>query len=180
MWGISGGEKFQFPTNGKAYPKEKDGEFIVIREFKRFNSLRTGKPIQSYEPVEEHRHLVSSFQFPTNGKAYPKTYEEDAAEVTLIMVSIPYERESLSKVFCGNINIRAKCQGSFNSLRTGKPIQRRKNWLAFLALVVMFQFPTNGKAYPKRANGWFRRVGGWSLFQFPTNGKAYPKEALCL
>ena len=39
--------EFQFPSNGKAYPKE----FIQLRK----------------EPIESPK-----FQFPSNGKAYPK------------------------------------------------------------------------------------------------------------
>ena len=65
------GSRFQFPTNGKAYPKE----YILCmlwQESKCFNSLRTGKPIQ---------------------REFRMTIEQ----IEGVFVSIPYERESLSK-----------------------------------------------------------------------------------
>ena len=37
----------------------------------------------------------------------------------------------------------------------------------------MFQFPSNGKAYPKFSNR--AAINAKNEFQFPSNGKAYPK-----
>ena len=65
---------------------------------KRFNSLRTGKPIQSSGTCQ--------------------------TEASPSFVSIPYERESLSKAMGGT--------------ETGES-----------GIGTLFQFPTNGKAYPK-------------------------------
>ena len=92
----------------------------------------------------------------------------------------------------------------FNSLQTGKPIQRNPNFERFLAMLAMvsipfkreslskevyedaerylekslFQFPSNGKAYPKSEflSDWRDTVG--KEFQFPSNGKADPKQDL--
>ena len=38
---------FQFPSNGKAYPKINITDESVVKIEKRFNSLQTGKRIQS-------------------------------------------------------------------------------------------------------------------------------------
>ena len=92
---------FQFPSNGKAYPKK---DIIVGVEVKQnsFNSLQTGKRIQS-------RVIVC------------------ACDGAVLLVSIPFKRESVSKVnFDGTI----------------------VEWLD------MFQFPSNGKAYPKSHFSW--------------------------
>ena len=94
------GQEFQFPSNGKADPKQGDGQidydhFFVSIPFKResgskvlsilaffaaflacFNSLQTGKRIQS-ENETENENAVEEFQFPSNGKADPKVYLYD-------------------------------------------------------------------------------------------------------
>ena len=89
-------------------------------------------------------------------------------------VSIPFKRESLSKVMMPRrwSGLRWK---SFNSLQTGKPIQSQNEVSILEWRVWVFQFPSNGKAYPKRANQLINSAFG-SPFQFPSNGKAYPKE----
>ena len=88
---------FQFPSNGKAYPKK--GEII------------------------NHHQVEKVFQFPSNGKAYPKQTLRD---------------QVIDTYHC------------FNSLQTGKHIQRHIFMSTFLR--EMFQFPSNGKPYTKR--GW--------------------------
>ncbi len=113
--------KFQFPSNGKAYPKRLPVLLSTGSEFG-FNSLQTGKRIQSekrktplknliYVSIPFKRESVSKeipkrnfnglsrkFQFPSNGKAYPKKNKRGF---------------SYGKIRC------------FNSLQTGKRIQRQ-------------------------------------------------------
>ena len=122
--------------------------------------------------------LKEMFPFPSNGKADPKAgLDADFVEGT--RVSIPFKRESLSKV-----NTISVCEArqyiSFNSLQTGKPIQSRgipivpdKN-----CDTNGFQFPSNGKAYPKMEMFGDKSLSRWDAFQFPSNGKAYPKITL--
>ena len=64
-------------------------------------------------------------------------------------VSIPFKRESVSQVTCKNA--KGEEYQSFNSLQTGKRIPRHCNdtWSKTLT---EFQFPSNGKAYPKLIN----------------------------
>ena len=137
------GRRFQFPSNGKAYPKESD------------------------DP--EHRRGVWRFQFPSNGKAYPK-------------------------YLCLDDSAREEC---FNSLQTGKRIPRGTTSFKVIAEMT-FQFPSNGKAYPKdmcnlekgyysevsipfkresvsQGDSYNNRDNRYYMFQFPSNGKAYPK-----
>ena len=88
--------KFQFPSNGKVYSESAPAE-IQKSYFKCFNSLQTGKCIQSR--LRNHSHAGG----PT--------------------VSIPFKRES---VFRANM-MRHKVidHVGFNSLQTGKCIQSR-------------------------------------------------------
>ena len=122
-----GNVKFQFPSNGKAYPKsytialERDLEIpIVIR----FNSLQTGKHIQS----DINATLSAGGD----------------------NVSIPFKRESGYKVEIADDDLDM-------------------NWAD------LFQFPSNGKADTKIV-GSYTREDEYPLFQFPSNGKADPKR----
>ena len=138
---------FQFPSNGKAYPKERGAETEqVIKEV---------------------------FQFPSNGKAYPKTSKSFPCGFLDLRVSIPFKRESISKEVGKTVRLTATGTG-FNSLQTGKhiqsqikvrgsghnsqvsiPFKREKHiqsvvdWIVFSPGTLLFQFPSNGKAYPK-------------------------------
>ena len=116
--------QFQFPSNGKAYPKQQ--RWWQQRWWRRrFNSLQTGKPIQR-KSNEKYLHFKREY-----------------------FVSIPFKRESLSKVTNGTLYGYAE---------------------------LVFQFPSNGKAYPKHLTMTeldFRLF--LNEFQFPSNGKAYPK-----
>ena len=93
-------DKFQFPTTGKAYPKRANSFYPVKWIRLCFNSLRPGRHIQSIQHLESRLGQGEVFQFPTNGKAYPKS-------------STP--RTSSSRRIC------------FNSLRPGRHIQSRRN-----------------------------------------------------
>ena len=113
------------------------------------------------------------FQFPSNGKAYPKA-ERNQGYVVSYFVSIPFKRESISKGFCNPRHARFFYSG-FNSLQTGKHIQSLYETLKTKITKLKFQFPSNGKAYPKRDTQRFKPRFDFAMFQFPSNGKAYPK-----
>ena len=69
------------------------------------------------------------------------------------MVSIPFKRESISKV---ELQLHGPLQDqSFNSLQTGKHIQRQQE-RNVNKTIMKFQFPSNGKPYPKAIahNAW--------------------------
>ena len=160
---------FQFPSNGKAYPKilmhvmETDTDLS-------FNSLQTGKRIQRVSIVWSTRTLS---------------------------VSIPFKRESVSKEFLQK-EFRAPDIESFNSLQTGKRIQRtllqhlRGEILGFNSLqtgkriqreintLESCQLQTVSIPFKResvsKANGTPEFAPSKSVFQFPSNGKAYPKQ----
>ena len=110
--------EFQFPTNGKAYPK-----FPSMANFN-----------------DDDR-----FQFPTNGKAYPKVvFLLTVARLSL--VSIPYERESISKGIADDpLGVVRKVSIPYER----ESISKGKGQLCHRSDERKFQFPTNGKAYPK-------------------------------
>ena len=67
---------------------------------------------------------------------------------------------------------------SFNSLQTGKWIQRMKRTLSILTTLTLFQFPSNGKVDSKVVKEV--RIGEWTEFQFPSNGKVDSKLGAAL
>ena len=164
--------EFQFPSNGKAYPKDNNeyGAHIanVSIPFKResiskeyssedccfytkcFNSLQTGKHIQSREAAGGGTRKRRKFQFPSNGKAYPKDRVAMSSNAVFTCVSIPFKRESISKAGLLPASVSKALLG-FNSLQTGKHIQRDILNDEARAAIIGFQFPSNGKAYPKLA-----------------------------
>ena len=142
------------------------------QEFASFNSLQTGKCIQSdfdLGTVDEEE----KFQFPSNGKVYPKTrmvenvveglsvsipFKRESVSKVIkfsinlvkikIRVSIPFKRESVSKAFPKTVYPSVQTAG-FNSLQTGKCIQSMNNAKRHAKRIAEFQFPSNGKVYPK-------------------------------
>ena len=149
--------------------------------------------------VKENVVKTQAFQFPPNGKAYPKRCTKSNAVPVCNQVSIPSERESISKGTWNSPSSHSFSLESFNSLRTGKHIQRWEKYQRayeneqrsfnslrtgkhiqrcvvknLKVLGILFQFPPNGKAYPKQIRR--RNKGNNNWFQFPPNGKAYPKQ----
>ena len=98
-----------------------------------FNSLRTGKPIQSRR--DSNRIMARlGVSIPYERESLSKGFGKITLPTNMvILVSIPYERESLSKAD------RAEVEA-----------QRRAK----------FQFPTNGKAYPKKRR---KKIFRWQL-----------------
>ena len=115
---------FQFPSNGKVYPKTRRSRGRGERAGKSFNSLQTGKCIQRYPNLSTSTYLAD-------------------------LVSIPFKRESVSKVNpCRHRSTGSRTR--FNSLQTGKCIQRETPTASVDAPDrELFQFPSNGKVYPK-------------------------------
>ena len=116
----------------------------VAKWLKGFNSLRTGRIIQTNLPTRRElkmaKHLVSipyerEGSFRLNVSVFP--FDTFSA-----IVSIPYERE-----------------GSF-----------RRGGFLFLVLLTSFQFPTNGKDHSDQLPET-KQTSEHTQFQFPTNGK---------
>ena len=86
------------------------------------------------------------FQFPSNGKAYPKPSDSICGEKRWVSVSIPFKRESLSK--------GRRTSTSRNEVLVSIPFKRESlskddSENAVFRQKLLFQFPSNGKAYPK-------------------------------
>ena len=185
---------FQFPSNGKAYPKFFT-VLIVASGFICFNSLQTGKHIQSIQPSVYFLQREDKFQFPSNGKAYPKSdpidwvghdrvsipfKRESISKVNLLIeqrpsleVSIPFKRESISKEFAEAVASLGDLSG-FNSLQTGKRIQSRMRRTGTMKSR-KFQFPSNGKADPKANRRCCRSLDRRSFNSLQT-GKRIQRE----
>ena len=86
-------------------------------------------------------------------------------------VSIPFKRESLSKGVCEK---HRTTQPAFQFPSNGKAYPKTYKIPVEKMSTIEFQFPSNGKAYPKekRTQVAAKRI----KFQFPSNGKAYPKK----
>ena len=64
---------FQFPSNGKAYPKiPESGDLELITRVFVFQFPSNGKAYPKREKPVEVEDVRKKFQFPSNGKAYPK------------------------------------------------------------------------------------------------------------
>ena len=73
-------------------------DFEAYKKLTSFNSLQTGKRIQRSKNQDGNIPNQEKFQFPSNGKAYPKPANDNDEDAT--------------------------ANNSFNSLQTGKRIQR--------------------------------------------------------
>ena len=90
-------QKFQFPSNGKAYHKLKM-KWTLKQRSACFNSLQTGKRITSYPVAVPKTNAIAMFQFPSNGKAYHKANRQETLLRANRKVSIPFKRERVSQV----------------------------------------------------------------------------------
>ena len=110
---------FQFPSNGKAYPKFLSSLRPILSCLS-FNSLQTGNHIQRifHLTLWLPRQRVS---IPFKRESISKEIKGIFTKTVPILVSIPFKRESISKAI---VTIEVTESGySFNSLQTGKHIQ---------------------------------------------------------
>ena len=137
--------EFQFPSNGKVYPKRVHK--IPLPSTTRFNSLQTGRYIQRKKKVthEEYCEAVS-IPFKREGISKETHHGESSPTLHTSFNSLQTGRyiQSLSH-YLRNSLIASR----FNSLQTGRYIQRDARF-AFCSFSSEFQFPSNGKVYPKR------------------------------
>ena len=184
--------KFQFPSNGKAYPKKI--KTLEAKEQIRFQFPSNGKAY----PKKAWALLRMSelwFQFPSNGKAYPKCTRghrwEHLQGFNSLQTGKPIQRLPAS--------VLKMISSSFNSLQTGKPIQSQRFNAIVLSDIKRFNSLQTGKPIQSwwhscKLTAWkaqvsipFKReslskgitdsgeVEYLAGFQFPSNGKAYPK-----
>ena len=161
---------FQFPSNGKAYTKCYHCHRHKNTVRKSFNSLQTGRHIQSWARRSKRK---------------------------LNQVSIPFKREGIYKEGM-TLGAGSALAFRFNSLQTGRHIQSWICWWylwwdeCFNSLQtgrhIQSQYPVEWNqtihvSIPFKREGIYKGSGCLkrfqqsvlSLFQFPSNGKAYPK-----
>ena len=121
----SGHIEFQFPSNGKVEPKEREN---------------AGPSVAS----------IYQFQFPSNGKVEPK--KERCTDNNHAQNILSFNSLQTGK-WSQRLRLRKRTQGTsecFNSLQTGKWSQRKSSQHRNSASVMkQFQFPSNGKVEPK-------------------------------
>ena len=136
-----------------------------------FNSLQTGKCIQSHK---ERGSLEYDYCFNSlqTGKCIQRLQLTVLSKPTL--VSIPFKRESVSKAIPSFP--RKSRWGKFQFPSNGKVYPKlRKLLISGLLRITSFQFPSNGKVYPKPSKKKTASLCK-GKFQFPSNGKVYPKR----
>ena len=145
---------------------------LAIVSYSCFNSLQTGNHIQRTHRSPSEPLFVEKFQFPSNGKPYPKGTRMNALKISAI-VSIPFKRETISKAY--RSTALPKSVNCFNSLQTGNHIQRNDGTLKLTDIIeVGFNSLQTGNHIQSMVQQFTSER--WDEFQFPSNGKAYPKR----
>ena len=141
-------DAFQFPSNGKAYPKRygrivQTPTVVVSIPFKREGISKV-----------EVAHLLTcacgvfvSIPFKREGISKARSPPQPSEKYR--KVSIPFKREGISKEYYRIRSDKEYSAFGFNSLQTGRHIQRKEE-MQITESDDVFQFPSNGKAYPKR------------------------------
>ena len=162
-----------------------------------FNSLQTGKPIQSLRVCKQRWQRKRSVSIPFKRESLSKVTDTPALSpwkrrFNSLQTGKPIQRESIIE-FCFTF---IKCFNSlqtgkpiqrllwhtltihifgFNSLQTGKPIQRETIGPIHVGIVEKVSIPFKRESLSK--DGWKVAVIERIAFQFPSNGKAYPKKS---
>ena len=141
---------YAIPFKRESRSKDKGSSQVTTRKIECFNSLQTGKQIQSEDGWELTRGPHQVFQFPSNGKADRKILIL-SAKYGLIQPEFQFPSNGKAyRKAKSMICSPAKRQWCFNSLQTGKRIASYS-----MRIVTQenaeFQFPSNGKADCKYA-----------------------------
>ena len=139
-----------------------------------FNSLQTGKCIQRQRQVHRDRPRCFFVSIPFKRESVFRGKVFTIAAILVVFVSIPFKRESVFRVNGDGYIDDSELKSCFNSLQTGKCIQRQPNLLLQEAFNA-FQFPSNGKVYSESTQKISKKEGH-HVFQFPSNGKVYSER----
>ena len=138
-----------------------------------FNSLQTGKCIQSVISDIVNAKNQVLFQFPSNGKVYS---ELESDEFHAYIDGLEFQFPSNGKVYSEKEKgIRlTREQGKFQFPSNGKVYSEKIPQIERVVDDEKFQFPSNGKVYSEIEvySGDSRSC----LFQFPSNGKVYSED----
>ena len=162
-------ELFQFPSNGKVDSNTKRPVRLTITGSESFNSLQTGKWIQTQGNIGNAETTRKRFNSLQTGKwiqtSHPGTNEVEFR----IMFQFP-SNGKVDSNRVAKLNVYSLDRTCFNSLQTGKWIQTRILLQLPSFLAFEFQFPSNGKVDSNKYHGVKIQKRGAS-FQFPSNGK---------
>ena len=114
----------------------------------------------------------TAFQFPSNGKVYSERYQDPRTSRLTGSFNSLQTGKCIQRAWM--LHQRDRKLMSFNSLQTGKWIQSG-NWPFAPVSRNLFQFPSNGKVYSEVETPFGNRPPT-SLFQFPSNGKVYSES----
>ena len=122
-----------------------------------FNSLQTRKRITRSVTLQKQRVWCSMFQFPSNGKAYPKNCRDqqtrsDGTCFNSLQTGKPIQRKT-----CARIGRFGRSR-SFNSLQTGKPIQRKTVPMVHKSTTKSFNSLQTGKPIQSSKTNAMRKV----------------------
>ena len=88
------------------------------------------------------------FQFPSNGKAHSEFISSASSFFRIFLFQFPSNGKAHSEAGGASISVvEIGLPGDFNSLQTGRLIQRAEVRVAATLLLREFQFPSNGKAH---------------------------------
>ena len=120
--------QFQFPSNGKVY-SESETVGASMQHVTSFNSLQTGKCIQSESRILKTGSLSTKrFNSLQTGKCIQRHTFQATPRLEGVKVSIPFKRESVFRVMESCVIGNYWMDTCFNSLQTGKCIQRRSKY----------------------------------------------------
>ena len=186
---------FQFPSNGKAHSDMSTGSSIMSSIFMRFNSLQTGRHIQTVSPVfaspwggcfhslqtgrhiQTYRPLIrfgiaqdcfNSLQTGRHIQTYRPLIRFGIAQDCFNSLQTGRHIQTYRPLIRFGI-----AQDCFNSLQTGRHIQTYRLRHGNERWVHWFQFPSNGKAHSDMFKNNIALTLAIVLFQFPSNGKAH-------
>ena len=167
--GTLAGRSFQFPSNGKVYsefPGPLGNEIIQFM----FQFPSNGKVYSEFCCRGSCWLCPLAFQFPSNGKVYSESRRMGYGCPEGIWVSIPFKRESVFRDSAKRVWTR-RGKKRFNSLQTGKCIQRAKETQGKQPWKYGFNSLQTGKCIQSESKQ--REKIAQKVFQFPSNGKVY-------
>ena len=168
--------RFQFPSNGKAYPKP---SVSVPSALRGSNGLPVSIPFKR-ESISKVMHycnqatpIIQPVSIPFKRESISKVRCSILPPKTIKTVSIPFKRESISKVGRPEFHVETLFIVSipFKRESISKGIGEILGWVCRFRVSIPFKRESISKdiVYNNRA----RRC---IMFQFPSNGKAYPKR----
>ena len=189
--------KFRFPSNGKVSPKL-SLLLATLLSLSCFHFLQTGKSFRTmalgyaaqifrnefrfpsigkvspkFMDWFNQGKAFFKFRFPSNGKVSPKEATKDKSEKPKV-VSIPFQWESVSKA--GKKETKeCKRQSSFDSLRSGKCLQRTVISSSGSTSIICFDSLRSGKCLQRTDAAAMIRAINDPEFRFPSIGKVSPK-----